>query len=69
VTTQPEERIVYVIIARRITDGMARGYGAQHNHRVVTAPDEATLEKALNTLANEGERGEHYQIVDVLWRP
>ncbi len=59
---------MYVIIARKKLIGMSRGYERVNNHIVVSAADETTLAEKLNELVNEGARGDHHEIVQVLWK-
>ena len=59
---------MYVVIAKKVLVGMGRGFqSVLNNHVVVTAPDEASLEKTINDLTNE-QRGERHEIVQVLWK-
>lgn len=59
---------MFVVIAKKITEGLARGYQRQNNIVVHTAADETALQALLNDLVNEGERGEHHEIIQVLWK-
>lgn len=65
---------MYVIIAKKDASDHQKGFQRQDNMvviKVVPSVDqdhEAALQATLNDLVNEGERGDHHEIIQVLWK-
>lgn len=59
---------MFVVIAKKIQEGLARGFQRQNNVVVCNAVDEIALQVLLNDLVNEGDRGERHEIIQVLWK-
>jgi hypothetical protein len=59
---------MFVVIAKKIQEGVARGFQRQNNVVVRNAVDEVALQVLLNDLVNEGDRGERHEIIQVLWK-
>lgn len=59
---------MYVIVAKKKSEGTSRGYQRENNHVVVTAKDEVELKNTLNDLVSEGERMGHHEIISIIWK-
>lgn len=65
---------MYIVIAKKISSGLSRGFQKQNNHvvRLVEQNSDESLEDALqrtlNDLVNEGGKDNHHEIIQVLWK-